>query len=184
MPQLIDTVLRSFAAHAAPDSWLVIKNHPLDTGLVPYAGQIDRLSAELGIEGRTCYLETGHLPTLLEHARGVITVNSTVGMSALTHRRPTIALGTAIYDLPGLTFQGRLDQFWEHASPPEQKLFRAFRDTVIHTTQVNGDFYTADGIRQAIDGCGRFLSPQSPLQHLLSRHPTTLPTRAGRAARR
>lgn len=171
MPQLIDSVLRSFASHAAQDSWLVIKNHPLDTGLLPYRSRIAELAAELGIKGRVLYLETGHLPTLIQSALGVITVNSTVGMSALAHDCPTVALGTAIYDLPGLTFQGRLEEFWEHRARPDQRLFRAFRDTVIHATQVKGDFYTDSGIRLAIDGCERFLGTQSPLEALLMRYP-------------
>jgi len=171
MPQLIDSVLRSFANHAPEESWLVIKNHPLDTGLVPYADQITELAAQLGVGSRILYLETGHLPTLIGHAQGVVTVNSTVGMSALVHGCPTVALGTAIYDLPGLTFQGRLDQFWDKGADPDRRLFRAFRDIVIHTTQINGDFYTGRGIRLAIAGCERFLAVQSPLQSLLMRYP-------------
>jgi capsular polysaccharide export protein len=171
MAQLIDTVTRSFAHHAPDDSHLLIKNHPLDTGLVPYHRQVAALATALGIADRVVYLESGHLDTLLTQARGVITVNSTVGMTALAHGRPTLALGTAIYDLPGLTFQGRLDTFWSEHAPPDRQLFQAFRDTVIHTTQVNGDLYTAGGIDQAIAGCDRLLSEISPLQVLLSECP-------------
>jgi capsular polysaccharide export protein len=180
MPHLIDTVLRSFADDAPRDSRLVIKNHPLDTGLVNYRALISRLVAELDIAGRVLYLESGHLPTLIKAARGVVTVNSTVGTIALAHGRPTIALGIAIYDLPGLTFQGHLRDFWQHCSPPDQRLFHAFRNTVIHTTQVNGDFYTAQGIRMAVRNCDRLLSEESPLQALLRRIPVDnpLPRRA------
>jgi len=179
MPELIDTVLRSFAAHAPDHARLVIKNHPLDTGLVPYADQIDGLAAELGIRGRVLFLETGDLAALIRHAQGVVTVNSTVGMSALGQDCPTAALGTAIYDLPGLTFQGRLDDFWAHGSRPDPALFQAFRDTVIHTTQVNGDLYTGQGIAQALRGCDRLLAEQSPLETLLMRYP---PDRAAQRA--
>jgi len=172
MPELIDTVLHSFAAHAPDQARLVIKNHPLDTGLVPYADQIDGLAAELGISGRVRYLESGDLDALITHAQGVITVNSTVGMAALAQGCPVTALGTAIYDLPGLTFQGRLDDFWADRSRPDAVLFQAFRDTVIHTTQVNGDLYTGPGIAQALGGCDRLLAEQSPLEGLLMRYPT------------
>jgi capsular polysaccharide export protein len=48
-------------------------------------------------------------------------------------------------------------------------LFRAFRNTVIHATQVNGDFFTRDGIALAIDGCGRMLAERSPLEDLFDR---------------
>ena len=111
MPQLIDTVLRSFASDAPASSLLVIKNHPLDTGLVDYPALISTLEQELGITGRVVYLETGALPDLLRRTAGVVTVNSTAGMVALAHHCPTLTLGAAIYDLPGLTFQGRLADF-------------------------------------------------------------------------
>lgn len=169
MRQLIEMVLHSFASDAPGDSHLVIKNHPLDTGLVDYPALIAGLEHELAIRGRVVYLETGHLPSLVEHSEGVITVNSTVGMSALGHHRPLVALGKAIYDLPGLTFQGRLQDFWEHPSPPDNRLFQAFRNTVIHTTQVNGDLYTDSGIRMAVANCDRLLAPVSPLQQLVAR---------------
>ena len=184
MRQLIDTVLHSFANEAPDDCHLVIKNHPLDTGLVDYPALIAELERHLGLSGRIAYLETGDLPTLVKHAAGVITVNSTVGMSALAHRCPIIALGTAIYDMPGLTFQGRLHEFWEHHTPPDGGLFQAFRNTVIHTTQVNGDFYTSSGIRMAVANCGRLLEPSSPLENLIARFPLSQhPQRKAEAVR-
>jgi capsular polysaccharide export protein len=165
---LIETVLKSFAANAPTNARLVIKNHPLDTGLVNYAQLIGGLERPLDLEGRVHYLETGHLPTLLARARGVVTVNSTVGTSALVHGLPTISLGKAVYDLPGLTFQGSLDIFWREGAAPDARLFRAFRNTVIHAAQVNGGFYTRQGIAMAVENCLRMLEPdRSPLEELL-----------------
>jgi capsular polysaccharide export protein len=37
----------------------------------------------------------------------VVTINSTVGLSALAQGRATKTLGRAFYDLPGLTHQAR-----------------------------------------------------------------------------
>lgn len=148
----ISTVLRSFARHAPNDSWLVIKNHPLDTGLIAYRQFATVLAKELGVDDRLCFIDAGHLPTLLDHARGVIVVNSTVGLSAVHHRRPLIALGTAIYSIPGLTWQGDLDDFWTQADIPDTRLYQAFVDYVIHHTQINGDFYTKTGIEMAVGG--------------------------------
>jgi capsular polysaccharide export protein len=79
-------------------------------------------------------------------------VNSTVGLSALHHRRPVIALGTAIYSLPGLTWQGALDDFWLNAEQPDIGLYQAFLDYVVHHTQINGDLYTRTGMAMAIAG--------------------------------
>lgn len=153
----IDLVLHSFAQHAPAGHDLLIKNHPLDTGAFDYRGHVRQLARELGIADRVSFIDAGHLPTLLDHTRGVVLVNSTTGMSALYHHCPLIALGVAIYDMPGLTWQGGLDSFWEHAERPDEDLFHAFLDYVIHHTQINGDFYTDTGIDMAVEGAVRRL---------------------------
>ena len=170
MAEVIDTVMRSFAAHAPQDTHLVIKNHPLDAGLYGHRRQIIRLADELDIRPRVHYIETGHLPTLLGHARGVVVVNSTVGMSALSHGCPTKALAQPIYDLPGLTSRAPLDHFWRDPEPPDPALYRALRKAVIHATQVNGDFCTRRGVALAVAGSGRMFEDLSPLEQLLKRH--------------
>ncbi|WP_423391621.1 capsule biosynthesis protein [Burkholderia sp. LMG 21824] len=146
----IEQVMRSFASHAPIGSCLVIKNHPLDTGLIDYRRYAQSLARELDIGNRLRFIDAGHLPTLLDHALGVVLVNSTVGLSALHHRRPLIALGDAIYDIPGLTWQQGLHSFWTEAEPPDMALYQAFLDYVIHHTQINGDFYTRRGIAMAV----------------------------------
>ena len=52
------------------------------------------------------------LAKLLARKPAVVTVNSTVGTLALACGLPVIALGKAVYDIAGLTFQGELDEFW------------------------------------------------------------------------
>jgi capsular polysaccharide export protein len=150
--EAIKRVMRSFAIHAPADALLVIKNHPLDTGIIEYRRFSGDLAQTLGMADRLLYIEAGHLPTLLDHARGVVVVNSTVGLSALHHRRPLIALGTAIYDMPGMTWQGDLDHFWYNAQGPDMALYYAFLDYIVHHTQINGDFYTRTGIAMATTG--------------------------------
>ncbi|NUX58113.1 capsule biosynthesis protein [Paraburkholderia youngii] len=150
--EAIEKVLGSFARYAPADTWLVIKNHPLDTGLIDYRSHTEQLARNLGITDRLRFIDAGHLPTLLDNARGAVVVNSTVGLSALHHRRPLIALGTAIYSMPGLTWQGSLDDFWLHSEQPDMSLYQAFLDYVIHHTQINGDFYTKTGIAMAVAG--------------------------------
>lgn len=148
----IDYVIRSFARNAPGGSVLLIKNHPLDTGMVEYHRFALRVARELGVAERIRFINAGHLPTLLEHALGVIVVNSTVGLSALHHERPLAALGTAIYNLHGLTWQGKLDNFWRNGKRPNMTLYHAFLDYVMHHTQINGDFYTRTGIAMAVAG--------------------------------
>ncbi len=139
----IGKVTRSFAANAPANTTLVIKHHPLDRGYHDYKSLLDRLAQELGLSGRLLYIHDQHLPTLFDHMRGAVVINSTVGFSALSHGAAVKTCGSAIYDLPGLTFQGALDEFWracEHFTP-DHELFARFRDFVIDETQISGNFY-------------------------------------------
>jgi len=143
-------ILQSFAKNAPKNTKLVVKNHPLDTGLSKCKEYTLRVSKDLGIEKRVIFIDGGHLPTLLQHAKGTVLINSTTGMSSLFHKSPTIALGDALYNMPGLTFQGGLDEFWRRAKKSDYNLFRDFRDVVINDTQINGNFYTKKGIEMAV----------------------------------
>jgi capsular polysaccharide export protein len=87
------------------------------------------------------------------------------------HDCPTIALGRALYDLPGLTFQGTLDDFWRKIEAPDKSLFRDFRNVVIHTTQINGGFYCRQGMDMAVRNAIPVMTDSdSPLEKLAKRH--------------
>lgn len=168
MPEVIEHVMASFAREASTDSRLCIKNHPLDMGLIDYAGLVARLERRYGLDGRITYLESGDLNALLKHAAGTVTVNSTSGIVALEHGCPTIALSRPIYCLDGLTFKGTLDDFWRQPPPPDNDLFRCFHKTIMHTVQLNGGFYCRPGIELALHHVARRLEAEvSPLEALL-----------------
>ncbi|MCD6078145.1 MAG: putative Capsule polysaccharide export protein kpsS, partial [Ramlibacter sp.] len=139
----IETTVRSFAARAPDDTLLVFKHHPMDRGYRDYSRLIRKLAHELQLGHRLQYIHDQHLPTLLDHARGVVVVNSTVGLSALFHAAPTKVCGRALYDMPGLTYQGSLDDFWSDAPrhKPDPALYRRFRSHLVAATQLNGSFY-------------------------------------------
>lgn len=141
--RFIEHVIRDFAAHAPADTWLVVKHHPLDRGFSDHRALITGLATELGLHGRCHYIHDQHLPTLLQSTLGVVTINSTVGLSAVGEGVPVAVCGDAIYDMPGLTFQGPLSGFWRQAQEqrPEPKLWWAFRCVLIASTQFNGSFY-------------------------------------------
>jgi capsular polysaccharide export protein len=143
-------VVQSFAAHAAPDAQLIVKAHPLDCTSRSQKRLLRRLAREFGLEGRTRFLDGGHLPTLLSHCAGAVTINSTAGLSALHRGVPLIALGTAVYDIPGLTHQAGLDLFWQQPWKPDPVLYKAFRRVAIHMSQINGSFYKREGIELAV----------------------------------
>ena len=171
----IERVLSSFARFAPDDSLLVVKNHPLATGLINHYKQVMQCADSLGIRHRVIFFESGHLPTLLQNTAGTVLVNSTTGTSALFHGSPTCALGQAIFDIPGLTFQHGLDRFWKEGKPADPALYRNFRHTVIKHTQVNGDFYSRKGMALAIEGSLARMGinpvalplPETPAQELL-----------------
>ncbi len=140
----IKEVMESFAAHADPSRHLVFKHHPMDRGQRDYRRLINALGQEYGVAARVHYVHDIHLPTLLRHSRGVIMINSTVGLSALYHDKPLMVLGRALYDLPGLTFQGELAHFWAYQSKVDKTLWRRFRTYLITQTQLNGAFYGRD----------------------------------------
>ncbi len=149
---VILTTLKSFAEHAKTNSVIVIKLHPFDPWFIDYPAVIRETAKAYNIdENRILYLEAGNLVPLLDKAEGAIVVNSTVGTLALTHNCPVIALGSAIYDMQGLTFQGKLDDFWHSAAAPDKTLFNAFRATVIELTQINGNFYNEKGMNLAVE---------------------------------
>jgi capsular polysaccharide export protein len=151
MGEVLHKVLRSFSTHAPGHARLVVKNHPLTPGLVNYHQATREIATHYAVADRVDFLEGGCMPTLLSHVAGVVTVNSTVGGSALLHSRPTVTLADPIYAMPGLTHQGSLDDFWVAPRAPDATLFQRFRNTVIHTTQVNGGFYTPCGIEMAVN---------------------------------
>lgn len=168
MAEVIEFVMASFAHQAPAGSRLVIKNHPLDMGLLGYDRLIQRLAGKFDVVGRIDYLESGDLDSLVRHSRGLVTVNSTVGGVSLGLDCPTLALSDPIYNLPGLTFQGTLDDFWQQGEAPNRELFRRFRNAVIHATQVNGGFYCRRGIELAVRNSVAILEGEvSPLEALL-----------------
>jgi len=81
------------------------------------------------------------LPTLLKHAQGTVLINSTVGMSSLFHGTPVKTLGTAIYDLPGVTNQQPLDDFWSESGSVSKNTYNQLRQYLVERNQINGSFY-------------------------------------------
>ncbi|NWG47156.1 MAG: hypothetical protein HXY25_11500, partial [Alphaproteobacteria bacterium] len=120
-------------------------------GLHDHVAMLDSLARKHDVTGRVIFVDGGVLADMLRKTNGVITVNSTAGLTAVEFGRPTITLGRAIYDMPGLTFQGSIDRFWTRASRPDEELYAAFRREVIARTQINGSFWTPEGITLALE---------------------------------
>ena len=135
--QFIKKVVRSFESHAAPDARLVFKVHPMDRGYKDYTDLIAGLNHRLGGD-RILYVDRVHLPTLLANSLGVVNINSSVGISGLVHHVPVLTLGSAVYDLEGLTFRGELDDFWTAAKAPKPQRVKHFINLLLNTSQGRG----------------------------------------------
>lgn len=139
--EFIDEVIKSFAQYAHFEAWLVFKHHPLDRGHRNYASLIHQLAKRYGVVGRVFYGCDMHLPTLIKHSIGMITINSTTGLQSIYHQKPTKVMGRALYDIEGLCDQKPLSEFWRCPQPPNQQFYLKFRRYLIEQTQLNGSFY-------------------------------------------
>ncbi len=137
----IRRVISSFSKHAPTDTLLVIKHHPLDRGYSDYTRIIHKLADKYGCKARVIYVHDMHLPTLLDHAKGTVLLNSTVGLSSIFHGTPVKTSGHAIYNMAGLTFQGEMKAFWKTQGKVDRKLYQRFRNHLIEKNQINGNFY-------------------------------------------
>ncbi|HBS42618.1 MAG TPA: capsular biosynthesis protein [Oceanospirillales bacterium] len=158
----IREVVASFARVADPRDRLVIKHHPMDRGHTLYQELIDELVQQHDLKGRLVYCHDQHLPTLLEHCKGVVTINSTTAISAFFHKAPVKVLGTAFYDIGGLCNQKSLEEFWLDQEPVDYDLFLRFRNFLDAHGQINGSFYKI--IDFTVDQVVRQLKTQGALQ--------------------
>jgi capsular polysaccharide export protein len=139
----IEATIRSFARHADANDKLVFKHHPLERGHADYASVIARTASHADVADRVLYVHGGHVPTLLKRSKGVITVNSTMGLQALYHGVAVHTTGNAFYARPGLVADTTLDTFWKNPLPPRQPDFMKFYRYMMHTTQINTSFYAS-----------------------------------------
>ena len=166
MAPALEQVIVSFAKTAGPKKQLLIKEHPLDNGLVNWRGLVTRLAAEHQVSDRVAYCNVGDIDALVRGSEGLLTVNSTTAALALAAGVPVMALGEAVYNLPGLTHQKDLKRFWIRAQKPSLDLYDAFRRVLVDRCLVRGGFYSEDGLNLLISGAvERMASPPALATH-------------------
>ena len=157
MREAARVVLASFARHAPAEMVLVVKEHPLESGLIDWCAFFTMAVAEFGLAGRLALVEVGELDPLIAGAAGVVTVNSTTGPIALAAGKPVKALGRAVFDLPGLTDQQPLDTFWHAPTPPDPRLLDAFTRVLADRVLIRGAFLSEEGSAALIEEATRRL---------------------------
>lgn len=153
----LDRVLEDFRTCAGRDALLVVKPHPLDNGWTAWHHVLARHADE-----RIIWLDGGRIEDLHPRLSGVLTVNSTVGLTALQDGVPVKVLGKAIYSLDGLCHQGELCTFWHGASKPDRALCSALVKLLSATIQVPGAFDGSGTYPGAEAVANRILEPVQP----------------------
>jgi capsular polysaccharide export protein len=155
-------LIGSFAHKAPAATRLVVKNHPLDPGVIDLRKITLRLAREHGLEGRVDFIDGGNLAALCRASQGMVVNNSSAALSALGFHTPVKVMGDAFFDFEGLTDQKPLDDFWSAPEVPDAALFTRFRAHVIAQSQVNGNFHephailpTARGVAEVFERAGR-----------------------------
>lgn len=167
MREAIADVLLSFARYAPTNTGLLIKNHPLDNGLIDYSEFITSLASQLGITERICFVDGGVAADMCKKSQGVVLVNSSVGLTALTNGCPVFCLGQAIYDIEGLTSSakgGKLKDFWRKPIKPNERLVQAFRQVLKQDALIPGNFYCSSPMRIACRHSAQRMSCLKPVK--------------------
>jgi capsular polysaccharide export protein len=148
-------ILTSFARHAPADARLVVKNHPLDPGLVDLRRMTHVLAVERGIADRVDFIDGGNLAQLCRASSGMVVNNSSAALSAMGFKTPVKVLGDAFFDFDGLADQKPIDAFWTNPTPPDDALFHRFRAHVIARTQVNGNYHEPRALKPTAKALAR-----------------------------
>lgn len=167
--QFTGLVLDAFARSAPRHHHIVFKAHPLEDNRGNIRREISTQAQALGIARRVHFIHGGKLAQLVAQARAAITVNSTAAQQALWRGVPVLALGRSVYDKPGLVSHQPLDEFLESPLRPDGRVYRAYRDYLLETSQVPGGFYArasrAAVLRLVVD---MMLAPEDPYDALAS----------------
>ncbi|MCR4667423.1 MAG: capsular biosynthesis protein [Desulfovibrio sp.] len=151
----LSVVITNFAANAPKNSYLLIKNHPLDNGLINYRRYIRSMGVAAGCASRLRFVEDVKNGPVLDMCQAVVLCNSTLGLSALSHGRAVYCLGSSIYAMEGLAVQSEempLAEFWCNPRPPSATVLHDFLTVLRHDALVPGNFYSPEGIREVIGG--------------------------------
>jgi capsular polysaccharide export protein len=143
--KLIEASIAAFAARAPTDAALIVRCHPYDRGHRSYDTLVRTVAAAHGVTQRVYLMQTGHGPTLLASAAGLITINSTMAMSAFYHGCPVYALGQSIYKVDGLVAPGDgvqgLAAFFAQPGTVNRALFERLTAALKQKALINGCFY-------------------------------------------
>lgn len=173
MPEFIRICIENFADGAPIHHHLVIKTHPLEDGRHPLRQITLKLAREFGIAERVHFVRGGKLAGLLNHAKSVVTVNSTAAQQALWRGLPLKAFGNSVYNKPEFVSEQPLADFFADPWKPDARAYRDYRHYLLETSQIMGGFYSAKSRRRLIRGVvDRVLATEDPYDSLIRENAT------------
>lgn len=162
MKSAIIHILASFAEYAPENTLMIIRNHPMDNGIINYREFIKSFSKSIGIYERVFFVETGNAKLMMKHAKGMVVLNSTIGMTGVREGLPVYCVGSSIYALKGLAADNKqqsLNEFWQNPIYPDRMYVEAFESMLKKKVLINGGFYDRKAVKLAVPLCAdRLLS--------------------------
>ncbi len=155
----IENVIYSFAKYAHSKYHLVIKVHPFENSYFNYRLFVNNQAESMGVAQRVHFITDIDSNQLLTNSIGMVVINSTMGIVSLKYNKPTITLGNAIYTGYGLATSAIrngvfkeeiLHKFWNSPTPTNPRYVNLFFNILKKNALVLGNFYTKDGVRQAV----------------------------------
>jgi capsular polysaccharide export protein len=150
MTEALRTVIASFASHAPAGTRLLVKEHPLDNWVHEWQRITFDIGRECGVAERIDYLPGGDIVPVARRSLGMVTINSTSGTLGLMLGKPVVVLGSAVYDILGITCQKGLDQFWQDPEAPDEATFTAFRRVLIDRCLIPGGFFSNEALDKVV----------------------------------
>jgi len=163
MVGVMEEVLASFAQKAPADMRMIIKAHPLDNDTGRLLRAYHRIVEAQGLSGRVDFVGFGKLAGLLRRAQGLVTVNSSTGLSSLYHGCPVKTMGLAVYNIDGLADVQAIDAFWQQPQQPRAEVYDALFEVLTSVSQHPGGFYVPAAIDAAVKACLPLLELQNPV---------------------
>ena len=157
--RVIEKTIASFARSAPGERILVFKVHPLERGHCNAIERAARVAEAHGVADRVFAIDDGSIGLVTSAAAGMVTVNSTSAFSALLRGVPLCVLGDAMFRRPELAWcvdtVADLDRFWTEATPARPDTARTFRDAMMCSALLPGDYYLSHGRRVAARNIAR-----------------------------
>ncbi|WP_106746461.1 hypothetical protein [Yoonia maritima] len=152
--KLISDTLGALKDSAAKDT-IVFKLHPMDRRVGKTRRFIEETARQLNLADRIMVLNFGAIGDVVNHASGMIVINSTSAFSALHHHIPLLVLGDAIYRHENLVTVGTetttIQTFLASRKVKSVECADAFIEAVKARALLPGDFYYVKGRKVAVD---------------------------------